>query len=72
MPQAPPAPPSGSPPDEMDVLKLHLREVSCPMGNTGGVSDGGVEVEHLEAPSVDLMDGRNVFNPISIEKFRQE
>lgn len=53
MPQAPPAPPSGSPPDEMDVLKLHLREASWPMGDTGGVSDGGVEVEHLEAPSAE-------------------
>ena len=42
MPQAPPAPPSGSPPDEMDVLKLHLREASLAHGQTReGVSDGG-------------------------------
>ena len=57
----------------MDVLKLHLREAQFgPVhGQTQeGVSDGGAEVdEQLEAPSVDLMDGRNVLNPIPIDKF---
>jgi len=61
IPKAPPAPPSGSPPDEMDVLKLHLREALQHAAEAGHLAEAlaslrsgpseGVEQTMLELQS---------------------